>query len=80
MEVSNWRGVVASGGISDDDKAAIVAMVEEMHATDSWQESLTANQWTDFKQTGADFDAFLAEEKETVATILEEIELITPDA
>ena len=80
VEVSNWRGVVASGGISDEDKAAIVAMVEEMHATDSWQESLTANQWTDFKQTGADFEAFLAQEKETVATILEEIGLVTPDA
>ena len=78
--VSNWRGVVAAQNISDEDKAAIVAMIEEMHASDSWQESLTANQWTDFKQTGADFEAFLSEEKETVATILEEIGLVTPDA
>jgi putative tricarboxylic transport membrane protein len=80
VEVSNWRGVVASGGISDEDTAAIVTMVEEMHATDSWKESLAANQWTDFLQTGEAFQTFLGEEKETVATILEEIELITPDA
>jgi putative tricarboxylic transport membrane protein len=78
VTVSNWRGVVATANISPEDEAAIVAMVEEMHATDSWQESLTANQWTDFLQTGEDFQTFLGEEAVTVATILEEIGLVEP--
>jgi len=78
VTVSNWRGVVAAQNISPEDEAAIVAMVEAMHASDSWQESLAANQWTDFLQTGEAFQTFLGEEKETVATILEEIGLVTP--
>jgi putative tricarboxylic transport membrane protein len=76
VTVSNWRGVVAAENITDDQEADIVAMVEAMHASDSWQESLSANQWTDFLQTGADFEAFLEEEKTTVGTILVEIGLV----
>ncbi|MFV2064294.1 MAG: Bug family tripartite tricarboxylate transporter substrate binding protein [Chloroflexota bacterium] len=77
VEVSNWRGVVAAQNITDDQKADIVAMIEAMQATDSWQESLAANNWTDFLQTGAEFEAFLEGEKDTVGTILVEIGLVT---
>lgn len=79
VEVSNWRGVVATAGLSPENEAAVVAMVEEMHATDSWKQSLEANQWTDFIQTGEDFQAFLAQEDETVTKILQQIELIPSD-
>ena len=78
VTVSNWRGVVAAQNITDEERDAIVALVEEMHASDSWQEALTANQWTDFLQTGDTFASFLEEEKATVATILEQIGLIEP--
>jgi putative tricarboxylic transport membrane protein len=49
-----------------------------MHDSDSWQQSLAANQWTDFFQTGEAFQTFLGEEKTTVSTILEEIGLVEP--
>ena len=74
--ISNWRGVMAAGGISDEAAGAIVDLVEQMHACETWQEALATNQWTDFFQTGDDFVAFLDEEKETVATILEAIGLV----
>jgi putative tricarboxylic transport membrane protein len=74
--ISNWRGVMGAGDITEEEQAAIVAMVEAMHATDSWQEALAANQWTDFFQTGAEFETFLEDEKSTVADILAAIGLV----
>lgn len=74
--ISNWRGVVGAGDITAEEQAAIVAIIEAMHGSDSWQEALAANQWTDFLQTGEEFQTFLDEEKTTVAEILAAIGLV----
>jgi len=73
--VPNWRGVMAPPGISDEDRDAIVGMIEQMHDTPEWQEALETNGWTDFLQTGEEYETFLDEENQRVEGILGEMGL-----
>ena len=73
---TNWRGVLAPPGIPDDVRDAHIALLEQMHATDAWQEALATNGWVDAFRTGDEFEAFLVEQDERVATTLEELGLL----
>ncbi len=75
LVVPNWRGVVAPPNISDEDREAIVGMIERMHETPEWQETLEANGWTDFFQTGDEYETFLEEENQRVQDVLNEMGL-----
>lgn len=75
LVVPNWRGVMAPPDISDEDREAIVGMIEEMHDTTEWQETLEANGWTDFFQTGEEYETFLDEENQRVRDVLGEMGL-----
>ena len=74
--LSNWRGVVAPPDITDEQRDAVVALIEEMVASDGWQEALESNGWTELVQTGEEFATFLTEEDVRVATVLKEIGLV----
>jgi putative tricarboxylic transport membrane protein len=73
VELTNWRGLVAPGGISDDEKAALEDVVTRLHESAEWAETLTTNGWTDAFLVGEEFDAFLTEDisltQETLRTI-----------
>lgn len=72
---TNWRGVLAPPGISDDQRAYLTGLLEEMHTTDEWQEALAANGWTDNFATGKEFEDFLVEQDARVADTLKELGL-----
>jgi putative tricarboxylic transport membrane protein len=73
---TNWRGVLAPPGISDERRDELVAYFEEMHETPQWQEALEENGWGDEFVTGDDFERFLEDEDERVASTLEEVGLL----
>ncbi|UFN45788.1 Bug family tripartite tricarboxylate transporter substrate binding protein [Nocardioides okcheonensis] len=73
---TNWRGVFAPPGISEERRAELIAMLEEMHETPEWQQALEDNGWIDEFKTGDDFTQFLVEQDERVATTLEELDLL----
>lgn len=73
--MSNWRGVVAAPGISDEAKAVFVEIITEMHASDLWKESLERNNWTDTFSTGDEFAGFIKEEVATAKDIVKELGL-----
>jgi putative tricarboxylic transport membrane protein len=72
---TNWRGIVAPPGISDEDKASLIAALEKMHATERWKEALKTNSWTDAFITGDEFETFLAEQDKRVADVLTKLGL-----
>lgn len=74
-EFTNWRGIVAPPGISDREKEKLVALVEELHDSKEWQESLKKNGWNDAFMVGDDFGDFLKEQNERVDTVLKELGL-----
>jgi putative tricarboxylic transport membrane protein len=73
---TNWRGVFAPPGISDERRDELIAMLEEMHDTPEWKQALEDNGWIDEFKTGDEFTTFLQEQDERVATTLEELDLL----
>lgn len=74
--LTNWRGVVAPGGISDADRDELERIVTEMHETTAWTSELETKGWADAFLTGDEFDAFLEESIADVTGTLENIGLI----
>lgn len=73
VTLTNWRGVIAPGGITDEERTALVDLVTQLHEQDAWTETLETNGWTDAFMPGDEFDAFLADDitltQETLRTI-----------
>ncbi|WP_459642462.1 Bug family tripartite tricarboxylate transporter substrate binding protein [Kineococcus sp. NUM-3379] len=75
VTLTNWRGVVAPPGISDEARQKLSALVEQMHASQSWKDLLATNDWDDEYLSGAEFEAFLDEEETRVEGVLKDIGL-----
>lgn len=76
VELANWRGIVAPPGISAQDKAALVAALDKMHATKQWKDLLATRNWTDLYLSGSKFDVFLKLEANRAKNILKDIGLV----
>jgi putative tricarboxylic transport membrane protein len=63
FEFGNWRAVYAPPGISDEQRAALIAAYEAMVATDTWKATLKTKGWTDAFMPGEEFAAFFVEEQ-----------------
>lgn len=68
--VSNWRGLVAPPGLDPEERAAVIDLVQRLHATEPWRQTLRANGWEDFFLTGDEFERFLREEEVRVERVL----------
>lgn len=75
MVFTNWRGVLAPPGISEEQRAYLTDLFTQMHDTPEWRAALTRNGWSDNFATGDEFAAFLKEQDDRVATTLEELGL-----
>jgi putative tricarboxylic transport membrane protein len=76
LTFTNWRGVLAPPDISDEDRQAMVKILEELHATDAWKEALVTNGWSDAFMTGPPFENFLKEQDQRVETTLTDLGLV----
>ena len=76
VELANWRGLVAPPEISDEGRQCLVALVEQMVASDAWTQTRGTYGWQDFSQFGDEYGAFLDAERERVTGILTELGLI----
>lgn len=76
LTFTNWRGVLAPPGISDEDRQALVRILEELHATEAWKEALVTNGWSDAFMTGQPFEDFLAEQDQRVESTLTDLGLV----
>lgn len=74
--LTNWRGVIAPGGISDAEKDELVRIVTELHESQAWTDELETKGWADAFLTGADFDEFLTGNVEEVTATLKNIGLV----
>jgi putative tricarboxylic transport membrane protein len=74
---TNWRGMVATGGLSDAKKQELVGLLTRMHDSQQWKKALEEKGWTDAFLTGDEFGAFLTSEEERVGGVLRELGLTT---
>ncbi|MFI9581913.1 Bug family tripartite tricarboxylate transporter substrate binding protein [Streptomyces sp. NPDC052236] len=74
-EFTNWRGIVAPPGLSDSERDKLITLVEELHDSEQWKESLKKNGWDDAFLTGDKFGDFLEEQNKSVDSVLKELGL-----
>lgn len=76
LVITNWRGVVAPGTISDAKAEALADLVTEAVKTDEWKKALEENGWTDSFRAGAEFGTFMDQQAEDAHQILVDIGLV----
>lgn len=75
VSLANWRGVAAPPGLTAEERAHLVDLLDRMHAAPAWKDALEKNRWVDFYLTGPEYERFLARESARVAGVLESIGL-----
>ncbi|MFL6125679.1 Bug family tripartite tricarboxylate transporter substrate binding protein [Actinophytocola sp.] len=75
VEFTNWRGIVAPPGISQNDTDKLVRLFTDLQDTKEWREALSTNGWTPAFLPGKKFGDFLAEENDRVASVLADLGL-----
>ncbi|MEV0648398.1 tripartite tricarboxylate transporter substrate binding protein [Phytomonospora sp. NPDC050363] len=75
VELMNWRGIVAPPGIDDDEREAVIALIDKLHASTQWQATLADQGWSDFYKSGDDATAYFASETERITGVLNDIGL-----
>ncbi|TQL48370.1 putative tricarboxylic transport membrane protein [Homoserinimonas aerilata] len=76
LEITNWRGVIASGSISEDDRKALVAVLDKMHESGAWKDILESKGWADAYMSGVEFDTSLMQSIGDVNAVLKDLGLI----
>ncbi|MFK3983465.1 Bug family tripartite tricarboxylate transporter substrate binding protein [Micromonospora sp. NPDC050397] len=75
VELMNWRGLVAPPGIKDSERAAIIKLVDDLHASAQWKQTLTDQKWDDFYRSGDEAKSYFESENSRITGVLEEIGL-----
>lgn len=74
--LENWRMVAAAPGITDEQKAAIIADFDKVAASASWQKALADRGWANRYQSGDAFGAQLDADTTATTSILKDIGLV----
>ena len=76
VSIQNWRMVAAAPGISDEQKAAIMADIEKMTQSATWKKTLADKGWVDTYLAGDAFAEQLKKDTEATSAILQQIGLV----
>ena len=76
LSLANWRGVVAAPGISSEQRADLVSLIDRMHRSEEWKAVLEKNNWIDMYLTRTEFEVFLEQESARVTRVLKSIGLV----
>ena len=74
--LTNWRGLLAPGDVSDAEAQALTELVTQAQGTDDWTEVLEERGWSDAFLAGEEFDEFLAGDIVAVNDTLRSIGLV----
>ncbi|MDO4898690.1 MAG: tripartite tricarboxylate transporter substrate-binding protein [Rothia sp. (in: high G+C Gram-positive bacteria)] len=75
VTLANWRLVLAPGGISEQDKAELLNIVQESTQTPEWQKAVTTYHWQENFMTGQELESFLDSEEQRISGIYQELGL-----
>jgi putative tricarboxylic transport membrane protein len=75
VELINWRAIFAAPGITDAQRKELMDTVDRTVKSQSWQEILKRNEWTDLYLGGDQFKTFLDAEQARIAKIMGQLGL-----
>lgn len=73
VELTNWRGLVAPPGLSEEQRTALIDIATEMVQGPDWQDTVGRNRWKDTFLAGDEFEAFLATETSRIQVIADDL-------
>lgn len=73
VELTNWRGLVAPPGLTEEQRNVLIEIVGEMHEGASWTDTLERNRWRDTFITGDEFGAFIDDEMTRIGDIAQRL-------
>ncbi|WP_218000265.1 Bug family tripartite tricarboxylate transporter substrate binding protein [Millisia brevis] len=73
VELTNWRGLVAPPGLTEEQRNVLIEIVTEMHNGAAWTDTLERNRWRDTFITGDEFGAFIDEEMARIGDIAQRL-------
>jgi putative tricarboxylic transport membrane protein len=76
LVVSYWRGLVAAPGISDQQRSALLRLVDELVRSPAWSSMLKKRGWTDAYLAGDDFSRYIQSEQKRLDRTYRAIGLI----
>lgn len=76
VTATNWRGLLAPGGISDAERTALTDAVAAVHDSAAWTALLEENGWADAYLSGDEFQTFLTADITQTTETLKTIGLI----
>jgi putative tricarboxylic transport membrane protein len=75
VALTNWRGMVAPAGTSDEQFAELEAIVSETVQTPEWKDAMERNRWNDVFLTGPELLDFIEEDQARINALVEELDL-----
>ncbi|MCU0985812.1 MAG: tripartite tricarboxylate transporter substrate-binding protein [Acetobacteraceae bacterium] len=75
VTLANWRGVFGAPGTSPAQQAALVGLMEAVHATAAWREVLRTRAWADAFLAGEAFGRFVAGDIADTEAVLKDLGL-----
>jgi putative tricarboxylic transport membrane protein len=76
LELSNWRMIVAPPGISDEDRARLTKMFEDLAKSEAWKKILAMRGWEDIFLAGPALDEFVKTEQARTRDVLTSVGLV----
>ena len=73
ITLANWRMLAAPAGLTEEETSGLSELVADTLATPEWAAAVERYHWTEQVITGDDLDAFLAEERDRIARLYEEM-------
>ena len=75
VTLTNWRGWLGTPGITDDESAQLLEILQKTRDSAAWKDALERNKWTDVWLTGQEFAEFVEEDPSRVEKLLKELGL-----
>jgi putative tricarboxylic transport membrane protein len=76
LTFGNWRGILAPADLSADDLLNTLKVIDTLHATDSWKDTLVAKSWIDEYRAGSAFSSWIKTENSAIIKVLTDFKLI----
>ena len=74
--LTNWRGLLAPGSITDAERDALIELVTQVHDSEAWTSELETRGWSDAFLVGDEFAGYLDENILEVTETLRNIGLV----
>ena len=76
LTFGNWRGILAPADLSPADLLNTLKVIDTLHASDSWKDTLVAKSWIDEYRVGTAFSSWIKTENAAIIKVLTDFKLI----